>query len=66
MWLRLQKWITLTLVPNRSYRAVAGDDQGGIRQGQEAGVDAAQEGGGVPSGEVGAAYRPLEEGVTCQ
>ena len=43
---------------------MAGDDDGGIGQGQKLVMDGAEEGGGVAAGEVRSADGAGEEGVT--
>lgn len=45
---------------------MARDDEGRVREGEEAGVDGAEEGAGIAAGEVGAAYGAGEEGVSGQ
>ncbi len=59
----LEKGIGISFVADGGGRSVAGDDKGGVREGEQAVLDRAEEGAGVTAGKVGAAHAAGEEGV---
>jgi hypothetical protein len=62
----LKKWIRLALVADRGSGAVTGDDGDLVGEGKEALVDRVQELMSVAAGQVCAADRAGEEGISCE